>query len=209
MVLVFYIVLAILIFFIVGILFSTMHINIAPAVLSNENSQKKIKYYYIIYFKLYLFNKIKWISLRIDETKMKQIKRKMEKLDVKRIEQELTSKKERESFFKHLKFRLEEFQFEMQIGTEDVILTSGLIAVISAGLGILLARFIKKYEKDKYKYYIEPIYQNRNVVNLKLNCIIQVKMVHIIYTIYVLLRKRSVEKHERTSNRRTYDYGYE
>lgn len=53
-----------------------------------------------------------------------------------------------------------------------------------------------------------PMYRFGNSINLSLNCIINVKMVHIIYVIYILLKKGMI-KNERTSNRGAYDYSYE
>ena len=111
---------------------------------------------------------------------------------------------------KRLKIKLEEFHFVLELGTKDVLITSAMIAFLSSVLGIAIARVIKKYQEEKYEYKMIPVYQNKNIINLNLNCIIQVKMVHIICIIFTLLRKRKEkQKHERTSNRRSYDYSYE
>jgi len=122
---------------------------------------------------------------------------------------ELPDKKEAIEIIKNLKVEVAKLNLNLEIGTEDVIITSGIIAVLSSVLGIVLAQTIKKYDREKHKYEIYPVYQNKNLINLYLNCIIKVKMVHIIYIIYVLVKKRRVNKYERTSNRRTYDYSYE
>ncbi len=55
-----------------------------------------------------------------------------------------------------------------------------------------------------------PIYEDKNRIKLILNCIIQVKLVHIISIIYYVVKKRKEKrKYERASNRRSYDYSYE
>lgn len=90
-----------------------------------------------------------------------------------------------------------------------MILTSAIITALASIIGIGLARIIEIYNKEKYSYEIYPIYQNKNLIKLDLNCIIKVKMVHIISIIYLIVKKRRVEKSERTSNRMSYDYSYE
>ena len=65
-------------------------------------------------------------------------------------------------------------------------------------------------KKEHYNYTIEPIYQNKNIYKIQFNCIIQVKMVHIINVIYIFLKKGRSDLNERTtSNRRSYGYSYE
>lgn len=68
---------------------------------------------------------------------------------------------------------------------------------------------INKIEKN-YKYQITPIFQNKNLYKINLNCIIQLKMVHIINVIYIFSKKGRSDKNERTaSNRKSYGYSYE
>ena len=59
----------------------------------------------------------------------------------------------------------------------------------------------------KKAFSVYPLYNFGNSIKINLNCIIKVKIVHIIYVIYILLRRRN--KNERASNRRAYDYSYE
>lgn len=209
MILVFCILITLIIVSIVMILLSTLQVKLEDIIVSNDNKQKKLNYKYTIYFQLYLFNKIKWLGIRIDETKIKKLNTTLKKINIKQVKDTLPSKQESKQLLKKLQIEVSLFGLQMQIGTEDVIITSALVGGISALLGIGLSKVIKKYEKQKYHYQIEPIYKNINIINLKLNCIIQVKLVHIIYIIYVLLKKRRVKKHERTSHRRSYDYSYE
>jgi hypothetical protein len=76
-------------------------------------------------------------------------------------------------------------------------------------MAIGLSNMIKEFQKQKHKYTITPVYADKNIIKINLNCIIKIKMIHIICVLYILMKKRRVEKHERTSNRRTYDYSYE
>ena len=214
MIIVFFI-LIILILFIVGILFSTLNIRVEKLYFSNQ-SLEKLKWNYFIVLELSLFGMIKAIKLRIDPKrvekilKKRNIKEKVKEINFKQIKQDLPDKEEQVKLMKRLKIKLEEFHFVLELGTKDVLITSAMIAFLSSVLGIAIARVIKKYQEEKYEYKMIPVYQNKNIINLNLNCIIQVKMVHIICIIFTLLRKRKEkQKHERTSNRRSYDYSYE
>ena len=110
---------------------------------------------------------------------------------------------------KKSKIELEFFKTNIKIGTEDIIFTSFIVTILSSLLGIGLAKAIKKYTENKFYYSILPVYGKNNMLDIDLNCIINVKLVHIIYVIYMFSKKRSEKKYERTSNRGSYDYSYE
>lgn len=67
---------------------------------------------------------------------------------------------------------------------------------------------MRNVDPNKTEFRIIPLYNFGNSIKFNLNCIISVKIVHIIYVIYILLKTRR-RKNERTSNRRSYDYSYE
>ena len=67
---------------------------------------------------------------------------------------------------------------------------------------------IKKYNENQ-KFLIQPIYINQNLINIECSGIFEIEMIHIINTICIVNKKRKGDKNERTSNRRSYDYGYE
>ena len=93
------------------------------------------------------------------------------------------------------------------MGIEDAIATSYLVAIIASILSIILPHLVKKEDIKNIKYEINPIY-NTLIFNLKLDSIINLKIVHIIYVIYNLVKKGR-DKNERTSNRRSYAYSHE
>ncbi len=190
---------------------STLQIRIKKANISNMNLGK-IEYDYLFFIELKFLNKLKIIQIAIDKEKVSKLSKKFklkEKIDIKKVEKGIPDKKARKKLQEKLDIKLNEFHLKAEIGTYDVIITSAIIAVISSAIGIVMAKLIDNYKKEKYEYTIMPIYKNKNVINLSLNCIIQVKMVHIISIIFTLLRKRKERnKHVRTSNRRSYDYSY-
>ena len=100
-------------------------------------------------------------------------------------------------------------KLRIDIGTEDTVLTSFMVPI----LGMLISIFIKNNTTDykKQNFIIQPIYFNKNLLNILFSGIFEFKMIHIINIIYILIRKEGVKKNERTttSNRRTYGHRYE
>ena len=101
--------------------------------------------------------------------------------------------------YRNINLEIKDIDIKIEIGTENVILTSFIVPCIST----ILAFFIKR------NFKVNPIYQNKNIIKFELNGIFDIKMIHIISTICILKKKRRVYKNERTSNRRTYDDCYE
>lgn len=210
MVLVFFICLF-LILTITVIILSTISVRIEKFKVSNYNECEKLNIDYKVFFELLFLNKIKILSIKIDKElvdKLK-VKEKVKNIDFKQAKTNMPSKKDLKQIIKKLQIRIDKLNLKAEIGTIDVILTSAIITILASVIGIVFAKIIKKYDKEKYNYEIYPIYQNKNLIKVDLNCIIKVKMVHIISIIYLLVKKRRVEKNERTSNRRSYDYSYE
>ena len=168
-------------------------------------------YNFVLKIGIYLFNRYKLFEYSIDKNKIKKTK------IFNKFKEQIFNKDFFSQFsqmpslseFKKLQTNMENIDLNIKIGTESVLLTSALVAIISSGIGIFLGRNIKEYNKEKHDFEILPIYQNKNYFELHLNCIIHTKLVHIIYVIYMFSKKRSGKKNERTSNRRSYDYSYE
>ena len=83
-----------------------------------------------------------------------------------------------------------------------------LIAFVSIIISNILKIKVKKINKNYY-YIISPIYTGENIFKLNLNCIISLKIVHIINIIYMIFKKGRSDRYVRTSNRRSYDYCHE
>lgn len=200
---------------ILAIICSTIKINVQRLKFSN-GERKNLQYDYLIFLELLFLNRIKIMKLTLTPQKLKalsekvKINEKKQKINVKDIKKDLPDKSEVKELGKKLNVRLEAFHFHLEIGTKDVIITSAIVAVFASIIGILLPKWVRRYCEEKYQYKIIPIYQNQNVIKLSLNCIIQVKVIHIINIIFTFVKKRKEsKKNERTSNRRSYDYSYE
>lgn len=167
-----------------------------------------------IYLQLYFLGKIKIGQISINKNKLKKIpidklKEKMKQIDIKELEMSKFEKQEIKKAVKELQINVEKINLEMNVGVDDMMLTTVIVTLISVGIGILLPHVVKKYVPENYYYKIMPIYTNQNKIKIDFKCIICTKVVHIIYVIYILIKMRRVKNNERTSNRRYYDYSYE
>lgn len=196
-----------LIFFLICL--STLEIEIKELNFNSNNIKGKKIEDYLIYIRLRLLKKITWLRLIINDKQISKIKEskiinnETLKKVILRNEKEIL-KTENIKNIKQLEIDIDKFNLKMKIDMVDTMITSLLVALVSTLLSILLAKKIKKYKIEKYNYTITPIYKENIQIIISLNCIINVKMVHIINILYMLLKRRSVKYDERTSNRRAY-----
>ena len=153
-----------------------------------------------------LFGKIKIFSFKLNSERARKMYSKMniEKFDIEKGRKLLTIKNI--NILKKLNTRLDYLDLELDLGLEDAIFTTELITLISTVISNILPHIISKYIPNKYRYKIMPIYINKNAYYIKLNCIFQLKIVHIINIIYIYLKKGKSDKNEWTSNRRFDDF---
>ncbi len=133
--------------------------------------------------------------------------KKIEKIDLKKVKQTIPINIETLKIIKHLNLKIESLKLKINLGVEDAIITSYAIAAIASIISIILPHLVKKEDIKKIKYEVNPIY-NTLMFNLSLDSIISLKIVHIIYVIYNLVKKGR-DNNERTSNRRAYAYSHE
>ena len=89
------------------------------------------------------------------------------------------------------KVELNEFKANISIGTEDYVITSYLIGIISAILPNILARakFGKKQKISKTVIYsVQPIYQPKNIYSVKMNIKVATKISHLLYIALMLAK---------------------
>lgn len=113
-------------------------------------------------------------KVKIEINKMKQkIRQEEKKLDFKMITQ-----------LKKLKINFKSLNFMVNIGTEDAAVTALTTGVLATSIGIAL-RSILNLNKDNY-FKVIPIYQNKNLLKIDFNCMFEIKLINIIYTILAL-----------------------
>lgn len=187
---IFFIVFIIIILF---LLFSSLKLEIFESLISNLQNIKNISFK----ISLYLFNKFKIFSIKISPNKWNKNINVNYKKTFKMLK----------IIQKYKIIQIEKFIFNLELGTQNPIISSYIIAVFSSLISYMLAMYISKYDKTKYNYQLTPLYINQNKFNLSINCIVSIKLVHIIYMIYVL--RKDDDKNGRTSHRRSYDNCYE
>lgn len=169
---------------------------------------------YEIKIKIFTFGIIPIFNMKLNNRKIlkirdnPKIKEKIKQQKTKIIENKANIDKELITSLKNIQTEIKEINLKILIGTEDASLTAFTIPVISTVIAMLLNKQIRKYN-EKQKFLVAPVYMDKNLINVEFSGIIQIKMIHIINTICIVNKKRKGDKNERTSNRRTYDYGYE
>lgn len=204
-----------LIFLIIALMIITIRIkfefiNFKFTSLEKENLNKN----YEINVTIYAFQVIPILKTRITNKKLKKvmnnkkIKETIKKQETKFLENWKIIDKQMLKGLKSIKLEIEEMNLKIQLGTEDVLITAFIIPIISTVVATFLSKKVKKYN-NKQKFLILPVYRNQNLINIEFSGIFQIKMIHIINTICIVSKKRKGDKNERTSHRRSYDYGYE
>lgn len=194
------------------IIFTTIQIEIRNLKIGNKNlrEKKRIKDKYEIKISLYFLEKIPILSFKINNNRIRKIysSKQIEKIDLKKIENKWLLDKNIFKILKSIKIKISKLDLKIIIGTEDAILTSYILVIIASIIGIILPHLAKENIKN-CNYLVTPKYENRNQYYISLDSIIRIKVVHIIYSMYISIKKGREKKNERTSNRRSYAYRYE
>ena len=166
---------------------------------------------YKIVIKLCIFRKVPILKVTITKLKLDKLMIKF-KGKIKNIEMELLSNTNQidKNFIKAMKkinLSIKRINLNIELGTENAGLTAIIIPLLSTLISIVFRKKVENYNKQFFR--INPIYINQNLINIIVSGIFEIKMIHIINIIYILIKKEGVKKNERTSNRRSYDYSYE
>lgn len=166
----------------------------------STDRKEKIKRNFEIYLSIIVFNKIKLFKVNLKKIKTKKINLGTVLERAKKLEEKGDKVKWIIELIKSLsnfKIEIKEVDLKAEIGTEDAAITAILVGIISSILGIIL---------KSQKFEVLPIYQDKNVLNVKLNCIFRLNLIHYIYK--TILKGR--DKNERKpSDRRPYAYSNE
>lgn len=188
----------------------TIQIQLENVYVTNISISKKwLQPNYKIYICLFLFGKFKVFRIKITEKLLQKIKwqDKVRRLEIKLINDRKNFDKNFIKIIKNIKIQAEKLEIKITIGLENVAWTAFAIPILSTILAILIRPVWNNNKKQCFK--IQPIYQDKNILNLEVEGIFRVKMIHIMHIIYILIKKRRSDKNVRTSNRRTYGYSYE
>lgn len=166
----------IILIIIIGIAIHTsrIEIDIKNLIINTENPKgKKINEESKIYVYLLIFGKIKLFKKDVKKMKQPNLKLEKGKMDVdikilKNVELKINYKE----LLQNIDIDIKEIDLKAQIGTQDAALTAILVGIASTILGIII-------KKPKYQVY--PIYSNKNVLKIKIECIISIYLMQYIY----------------------------
>ena len=200
----------ILLTIIIVLIFSKIQVEIENFRLNlPKNKNKILNDTFLFKIKLVIFGTLPIINLKINREKLKKLENNLKdkkiKLDINKIGKQIT--KENINDARKLQMHIEKIKLKINFGTENTILTSFIVPIISTIWSIVLTK--KRVKEEKQRLEINPIYNKGNLVNIVFEGIFEIKMIHILKVICAKIKKRRVEKYERTSNRRAYDYSYE
>lgn len=191
------------------LLFSKIRIEIENIRFTSQKQARHINKDYKIIIKILVLKKIPIIKMNITKTKLEKIelKKQIEKINFGDLVENKKFDIKLIKAIKVLNVGIKRINLKAEIGTENAALTAILIPILSTILSIIFSKKVEKEQNQKFK--LNPIYINQNLINILFSGIFEIKMLHIINVIYILNKKEGVDKNERTSNRRAYDYGYE
>ena len=197
-----------------AVLTSKLDIRMINLIIDSQR-KKHINDRYEIIIRLKIFGNIPVLKLTLNKNKLEKIQQSWKMNEkVKQLEKDIIQN--RNKFDKNMMKGLKEFSkniymekldLQIELGTENAFLTSILVAIFSSILSMAFSRIHVREKNIAYK--IKPIYKNENSIKIEISGIFQMKLIHIINTIYVLNKKGGRKNYERTSNRRSYDYSYE
>lgn len=150
---------------------------------------------------------IKKILITQKKLRKINIKDKMKNIDLEKFKNANILDKKNIRALKNLNIEIKKLNLYMDIGTENAMLTSIIISTISTLISIIVNKKVNDYSDPKY--IVNPIYINKNIINIIFSGIFELKIRNIMYIIYILNKKEGVKSYERASNRRAYGYSYE
>ena len=199
MILVFYILLGtivLILLLLIMIIISKIEVEIQNLDMSNidkKQNNKKLK----VSISLRI-GKLHWINVCLNKKKILKLNNKIKSYEQNNKAE--TAKKEVVIILKNTEIRrlimntkveLNEFKANISIGTEDYVITSYLIGIISAIIPNILARakFGKKQKISKTVIYsVQPIYQPKNIYSVKMNMKVATKIPHLLYIALMLAK---------------------
>lgn len=206
--------------FIIALIFtmlilSTIKLEIKDFIYDSTKPKSKKTSHYKIIIRLKLFNKLTWLKIKITKEQIaKAISNKLVKrIMLKRMEKFKENKNievKKLKVLKKLNINIDKLKLYIKLDTPTVTTTTTLTTIIATFISIILARTANTNNISNYRYKIQPTFYMQNLLKICIDCIISLKMVHIINIIYILKKKRSVKRYDkRTSNRRAYAYSNE
>lgn len=186
------------------LLLALSNIQIELKQLHISNNKGKLKFKVILNLSIILFNRLKIIKLSIDNKKIIKIL-KSGKINFTNVNISKESKKIIKKFLKSDAVIIGNLNISGYFSTFNNVLSGIIFSISNALIPILISKKIN----GKYNNDVSFLNQNRNIINISINCIISIKIVNIINTLYLLKKKGGSDKYGKSSDRRSYAYSNE
>lgn len=187
------------------LLLALSNIQIELKQLHISNIKGKLKLKVILNLSILLFNRVKILKISIDNKKIIKIL-KSGKVNFSNVNISKESKKIIKKFLKSDAVMIETLNINGYFSTFNNVLSGIIFSISNALIPILIS---KKLEGSRYNNNVSFLNQNQNIINISINCIISIKIVNIINTLYLLKKKGGSDKYGKSSNRRSYAYSNE
>lgn len=125
---------------------------------------------------------------KIDEDKIKE-SMSLNKINIEKLKENKEINKEILKEIKNSSYSIEKFNIEGILGTEDSALTAISYGIINSIIPIYIMKKINDVED--YKNEFKSVYINRNIVNIKVNLILNIKIIYLIFTILRIYQKKN------------------
>ena len=161
----------------------------------------KIETNFPLVISIYFLNKIKIFKLKINKEKIKN------KLNFNKIKENSRKSKEFIKILRELNYKIDYFKIEGYFGTFNLKLSSNIYFFIQSIIPILIATKLDGKYINNFKF----LNINKNTISVRLNCIINIKIVNIINILQLNTKQRKggIKENGRTSDRRINAYSNE
>ena len=199
-------ILFLILFISLGIVFSKLKI-VVNSLEFEMNGKVKAKNNYQIRVGLYLYGKLKIIGITFEEDKIKFLNFSITYKNLKQTKffQNMIRKDAIEldkqvlkDNIKLLSMRFEKVNLNVRLGTESTLITSFLTFAISTAISFILQKGITKYNPNKHKFIITPLYENRDNIAVYVDLIASFKFVNIVKVLFEL---NKLSKNEHIKNK--------
>ena len=180
-------ILIVVMLFIITVLLSTIKIELKNFNISNLKIKRTN---YKLIFSLSFLDKFKWLSFKLNKRKLNKIRLKMhlDRIDIKKLEKDFKISDIKELL--KIKPRLTSMNLKLQVGLEDIILTTYIVPSICTLLSVILPGVTRRNDIKNIKYVVEPIYNHGNLYYINLDSNIEIKMLNLLNSIYGIYKNR-------------------
>ena len=182
------------------IFFTEIKIQVEDFKFDSQNKETNKSFKVII--KLNIFKKVNYFKFTINNDKIKSYNTK-QSFDI-IFKDVFKGEKNKKNLKNKKQIKIEKLNLNIDVGTENAALTAIITGIVSIIISFLIGQNVKS--GNDINWNINSIY-NSNLLKLELNCIISIKLIHIINRIYVT--RKEGDKNARTSNRKNLKYIYE